>query len=551
MATKEKQYTTADIQYQMPPIPADIKADMASDKWLAQDAIDQGFLSRRFAPQAAKAQWTAPFKTPRFTTDEFKAAKAKILATEGSTITVPGLEDIIQIHGVDPMTQDEEKAWKKKDWNYFPQRRLWDLQEKKRKSRERYLAMLHSPTPTVSMNAGAILTSLDNAQDALTVMSVLGRIAIKLAPRILGRAIAGPVGWIMTAADILNLGMMIGRNMTAPGMGYMAGKRAGESMTDGNPFSTKARVARAERVKKWFPTKGNLIELAQVTQNVFGVGISLGPIVGLMQDIMMGGIRSILGQPVQFNFKNVTPGSTTDKAGSAARFQRRNTPPHTSPALYPAATVPKAMSLIMASGYQPDDELLMELMTAHYLSQQELFSNNEGWNALDAVQDVSTCNIIAPSTRSAIAQEIIDEENAGAGHMGGWPHQGAAWAPISDIVNHYDTPANDFLAWAMARHNNNWIGHAIGQMATGSHFYTMGNTNGQSQIKVGHTAPAEWLYTFTYYGLYPDPANPTEKLQELADKLNDNEITGEQYNLQDWLKFCQDRNIRIQGTINR
>ena len=462
--------------------------------------------------------WTAPFHLPRLTTKEFEEQRAKYVAKYGYTIKLPSLDDIFHVTTIPPMTEEEVVAWKKKDWSKFSEARYQELKKHKEKKRLRYLAMLGSPSPEILRNAGAILTSIDDAQDALTTLSVVGRLAIRFAPRILGKLFLGPVGWIMTAADVLNVVMALSRAVMIP----IAAKRNSGLALSSNPFSKSAKIRHAEKLMKPWPSIGNLIEVAQTTDNIFGIGLCLGPVVGAVQDIVSGGMRTLMGEKVRIAAPT----------------------PHTSPALYTAATVPKATTLIFASGYKPDDELLLELMIAHYLAHQELHDNNEGWNALDQVQDIKTSQITVPIPKNVLSLEVMNEEDPKHEFFGGWPHHNKQWAVMDDIVNLYGTPGNEFLKWAMETHKHDWLGHVIGNLLTDSHFYEMGNLLGDDNIEVNYTEQAKFADMMLKIGIYPDPEQPPEKLKELEDLITFNDWNGMHMVTKDYIRFMQDRGIK-------
>jgi hypothetical protein len=464
------------------------------------------------------ADWTAPFKLPRLSPEKFTEQKAAYVAKYGYTITIPGLTDIIHVKTINPMSEEEKTAWRKKDYASFSEARYAELKEDKDKKRAHYLAMLASPSPDVLKNAGAILTSIDNAQDALTTLSVLGRLGIKFAPRILGKAMTGPVGWIMTAADILNVAMTLGRMLTMP----MMGKRVGNQATELNPFSKSAKIKRAAKLMRAYPSIGNLIEVAQTTDNVFGIGLCLGPIVGLIQDIAIGSVRSLFGQKVKVKMMG----------------------PHTSPALYTAATVPKATTLIFASGYKPDDELLLQLTLAHYLSLQELHGNNEGWNALDAVEDIKTSQISVPVPSNLLSLEVMEEEGHAKENFGGWPHSNKQWAIMDDIVNTYSVPGNDFLSRTMEAHKHDWLGHVVGSLLTQSHQYAMANLEGDHNLNINYTEQSKFLDMMMKAGKYPDPDQPPAKIKELEDLIVFNDFNGMHMKTTEYVRFMRDRGIK-------
>ena len=465
------------------------------------------------------ADWLAPFHAPKLEPEEFTEAKSKYVAEKGYTITVPSLSDIIHIGTVEPMNDFERDAWKHKEFNKLSDERYEELRKDKARKKERYKAMLSSPTPNILKNAGAILTSLDDCQDALTTLSVVGKLAMHFAPRIIGKALLGPVGWIMTASDCINLVMTLGRLFVMP----MMGKRTGDLATGDNPFSKKARVARAKRLSNHFPTKGNLIEVAQTTDQIFGVGLCLGPIVGFVEDVVTGGIRSAFGQPVRVAWN----------------------PPQSSPALHPAARVPKAALMVLSSGYQPDDDTLNQVMIANYLAQQELFSNSEGWNALDQVEDINTCEISTPVTTNLLTQEVIDEEHAGSEYFGGWPHSNKPWAPIDDILNELAAPAKDSLRAMMEYHAHDWNGFLLGAMATGSHFYTMGALEGEDQVRYDYTAQSKFKSIILGAGFYPDPTTSQSKLDRLAWYLDYFEESKRAIHLTQIIDICETLQIKL------
>jgi len=247
--------------------------------------------------------WTAPFHMPKFTDQGYSISKAKYVAEKGYTVTVPGLSDIIHWSAPEPMTEQEAMDWKKRNWKAFSPERREELRKIKAKKKERYQAMLASPTPEFVTNAGSILTSLDDAQDCISTLAFVGRVAAKLAPRVLSKFFTGPVGWLLLANDVLNLIISLGQYPFMP----MGSKRLAEQCTSSHPFSKKAKVARARKLRSWKPTKGDVIQLLQTTDQVFGVGISLGPIVGFFQDIVSGTVRTIMGQPVSVRWPWSSP----------------------------------------------------------------------------------------------------------------------------------------------------------------------------------------------------------------------------------------------------
>lgn len=463
--------------------------------------------------------WTAPFHSPKYTTAEFEAQKAKYNAENGYTITIPGINDIITWNTREPLSAAEEKSWKAKREQDFSPERYQEIKDWKKEKRDRYLAMLGSPSPEIVRNAGAFLTSIDDAQDALTTLSVIGRLAIHYAPRLIGKAMLGPVGWIMTAADVLNLIMYIGRLGTMP----MMGKKQGEAATGANPFSKKAKLKRAERLMKPWPTVGNMIEVSQTTAEVFGFGICLGPIVGAMQDVMTGAIRYGMGQPVKIKWPV----------------------PKVSPGIFPAARVPKGLTLLAGGSPILDDKTLVDVLGANYFATQELFSNSEGWNPLDAIEDIKNTEVLAPYPTNPLTLEVIEENGEQPGDRVGWPHNNQPWAKMDDIVNFYGAPANDFLRNTMQKHAHDWYGHALGNMMTDSHFYSMAALEGERNVEYNYTEQSRFQFLMLNAGLYPDPDQPVSKLNYLARIIEISESSDQHHGLETWLSFMSSNDIKV------
>lgn len=465
------------------------------------------------------ADWTAPFHRPHMTTAEFEKTKAEYVAKYGYTITLPGLSDIIHLGFEKPMTAQEVKDWKNRNYDKFSASRLYDIRKMKQKRKEKYLAMLGSPTPHVVRSAGSILTSIDDAQDALSTLHVIGRMAIKLAPRILGKIFAGPVGWILAAADVLNLIQHIGRMGTMP----MVSKRTKDKATLDNPFSKKSKLKRAARLARFAPSKGEIIEALQTTDQIFGVGICLGPIVGAIQDIAFGSMRMLAGQPVTLN-----PGL-----------------PEVMPWTATAQRMSKAMTLYTGAGHVTDDEELMVVMMASHYAQQELLVGQANWNPLDHIVGIHNVEVRAPVPVNPLSLEVIEEEGKPLEDVIGWPHSEALWAPVDDIANEYDQPAKSWLRDNMQAHEHDWIGYAFGQTATESAFHSLANIEGEEQLTYDYTACSKMGTILLEAGLILDEEQPAEKSQALVEWVEYMERTGLKPTLKNIQEFCVREKIKL------
>jgi hypothetical protein len=152
--------------------------------------------------------------------------------------------------------------------------------------------------------AGATRATID-AEAAILARQVAGRGTLRtvagLGLRTVGRLL-GPLGWILTVADLLKLITMIGlwaapfygvwctRSLSGAALGIPAmlfgGALCAKLVTynRSNPFGYKARLKRSVVLRSWRPSIYNLMEVAQTTDALFGVGVSFGAIVGVISD---------------------------------------------------------------------------------------------------------------------------------------------------------------------------------------------------------------------------------------------------------------------------
>jgi len=165
--------------------------------------------------------------------------------------------------------------------------------------------------------------------------------------RLLGRLIPG-LGWILLAGDLFNLLAWLGSWGMA---GYAAacfGPRAGAAaaflpaLTSGlpglrpcgvkakvsqigdlNPFAAERRLDRRSRLARATPSLGNLLEVFQTTDQMYGVGISFGAIVGAFTEGAYSTELASRGESVQ----TVAPRGTlgvVGVGGAVAALQTRS-----------------------------------------------------------------------------------------------------------------------------------------------------------------------------------------------------------------------------------
>ena len=147
-----------------------------------------------------------------------------------------------------------------------------------------------SPQPEFARTVAEILTTIDDIQDALLTVIVFARLAIRRLPAPLQAVLAG--------------GLAVADAMQLMGFGALDLVRVravkGRLMKEGNalPFTKKWKAQALRRLTRRIPTYGELVQVLQTTDQLFGVGISLGPILGFIMDILFG-----LGKGAQIGYR--------------------------------------------------------------------------------------------------------------------------------------------------------------------------------------------------------------------------------------------------------
>lgn len=235
-----------------------------------------------------------PVKRHRFSTEEFIEKKAKFNAKYGYQMYIPGFWDIVKIDLRNMPTEEETALYKAKKYDELGMARFMEISDIMQEKKDSFLRMMYSPNPTWVNNCGSTMTFLDDVNDSLGTLSMVTRLAASLLPKTAAKALMGPAGWALALADVVNVAMTIAR---APITAVMAKSDLSKASTT-NPFCKEAKVARAKRLKKIKPDKGQIIEGLQVTKNVFGIGLCLGPVVGAFIEAFTGPYRVLTGKKV-------------------------------------------------------------------------------------------------------------------------------------------------------------------------------------------------------------------------------------------------------------
>jgi len=431
------------------------------------------------------AEWLGSFHLPKFTTDEFEEQKEKYVEKHGYTITVPALGDIIHIKRFKNMTWEEIKLWKQRKYDEIPLERRMEIKEHKEKKRQKFLAMLASPSPKIVRSAGAILTSLDDLQDCVSTIACIGLITAAVVGGTTAAVLSGPLGWVVGASTLLSLinpySRIRGRRRKAStGSGA---KKAVEKLTDKNPFSKKARVKIARKIKMFRPTVGNAIEALQVTDNIWGIGLCLGPIMGFAQDLIAGSVRYVMGEEVRF--ATAAP-QVPQHVALAARAAKANAVMH---------------------GYLWDSDFQDEVdsFLAANLSLQVLEPYLQDWNPLEEIEDLANHEVQAPRPTDILTLEVIEEAGYTLDEVCNWPQNGEQWISYKELQEKTAETATANLNHFAEKNKNSPLAFIAGQNA---HDFTLGMLaawEGEDQVEIEYLPTSRIVITILMNGwAYPD-----------------------------------------------
>ncbi len=368
------------------------------------------------------ANWKLPYSIPKFTSEEFEQQRAEYIAKYGYTIYVPGWEDIVHLPLEKGFTEQEEVRWAAKDWDFFTPSRLEELKAIKERRRKMYLRLLGSPQPKILRNRGSILVALDNNQDALSTLSMIIRIAYTVVPLVWKKILTGPVGWIMTASDILNLCTYV---MT-PERAAIRTKRIKDAITEKNPFSRKARLKRSMKLFREKIGTGTIIEALQTTDQVFGYGISLGAVMNLPFDMLAGSVRRLDGKPVTMLQPVEQPAFWKTQAYTAWKSL---TTLFTTEKIFDVA---EALPLMILSH--------LTAVAAHVIT-PTLDPNNE-------IVDLDQYMVKALEPKKSYLREIMQEAGDDPNKFTGWPLTDTKEASCTRIAGEgYNTAVSNFQKW--------------------------------------------------------------------------------------------------------
>lgn len=369
--------------------------------------------------------------------------------------------------------------------------------------------MLASPIPNVITNIVSVLGAVDDAQDAIISLAAIGRIACFFLPRVIAGFLAWPIGLLWFIAAIM--GLLIGPSACA--LNPMQCKRYMRLKLAMRAHSLKAKVkkidkpywkmtaaekadwkaskrtlgkrakyvakyqkARLEAGLKGYATSGKAypsfsegIQMLQVTDNIWGIGVAIGPLFGCAYDLMSGGVRWARGEKVVF--KNAPSDvevyrKAIDKYHDYARWKR----PKTKMTKYEfLAWKEKKIASGTWGVKSKQDETILQAQRLHQVGygikrrtdfvEETLFYANaeiagQGlqnvlnyWDPVLNIEGAEHIEIEGYSNPNPLVEEMLREEGVDPETRIGWPSLGKRWATYEELQTSIAPAAADNIRY--------------------------------------------------------------------------------------------------------
>jgi len=354
------------------------------------------------------AEWFAPFHGPRITTAQFLKQRDAYVKKYGYRYSIPGFDEIIHLGFERKITLAEEILWKKKKFDEIPPARLIQIRYMKEQRRLRYLDMLGSPQPQILKSRAALLSAVDDAQDALSTAAVIASILAKYAFTTIPKMVAGPISWVMTGAEFLNQAMTV----MAPETRLVVRKNVQAYITEDNPTSKQASLKRSRKIAKAGFGFGDILQGAQVLDDIFGIGLVLGGLMALPLDIILGAARRAIGKKVE------------------VRYPIPNIPIWRQRLL--AAL--KAIAITPIAIPNPTREIWIQNLILHGLLGQCTRPEDIRWDPIDGVDEAAHIEVHCPTPTNMLSLEVLNELDPDWKETVIWPSTEQRWSTWNDIA---------------------------------------------------------------------------------------------------------------------
>ena len=325
--------------------------------------------------------------------------------------------------------------------------------------------------------------------------------------------LAGPTGVLAGAAALLNAinpmsYMKWPKGRTAAGR---AAKRDLEKFSDKNPFSKKARWKTTQKMKKFRPGMSNVIEALQATQNIFGIGLCLGPIMGVAQDMLSGLVRQWSGEKVDYKLTPDKYRKEIEHPSPPKPVTVLKPPPLTPAHVKQAMTALKSYEAAFFTPWHSDMLEESKLMIAANLSLQIIAPYLQDWNAFDQIDNLDDVMIEAPQPEDVLTIEAIEEAGYTLDAVCNWPQNGERWITVGDLFDATIQPAAENLEHFAQDNKNSDLAYVALENA---HDFALGSIEaieGLNSVGIEYTRTERIVLTILGNNWrYPDDITPAQ-----------------------------------------
>lgn len=412
------------------------------------------------------------FEFKRYEKSDFDALKKAYTDKHGYVIKIPSFDDIIHLKPNLMKTVDEIKAEKK----------------------EGLMNILASPMPKWGRKYASIMTYLDDIQDAGSIIFPAFQMLWRTAPKVFGKVLPF-MGWALLGFDLLNFVIGVGRLPMAP----MTGKRLYCEYLKTNPFSKKAQWERKDRIKFHKPGFADVLQVLQTTDNVTGVGISLGGLMGFAQDLIYGGYRYLNGERVSIGWE--VP---------QANLWELN-----------AAKAMKATAVIGSAGQTFSELQHFWTYAIGFISPLIYGAYANSCDFLETIKTPMDAVIPAPIPTDPLTLEVIREAGLNVNDGVGWPFTGEKEISLGELTDHVALNAHDVFRDYILRHDKDWYGFAVAYLWDIALPFIMDGIDPTGTEYYEETPIHQVIYRMAKYPLIPQPGTTKEQWAAFESWVND------------------------------
>ena len=313
-----------------------------------------------------------------------------------------------------------------------------ELQYYEKKKLQAALDLQKSPTPEIAKNLGILMTAIDDVQDFTTTVGVIARI----------------LGRVFKPAELLAIGSFtVGEFLNRLTlMNKLTGSEKAvvchmvKTMKHSSRHST-IKTDVEKRMKRLFPSKGELMEVAQTTDTLFGVGISFGPLIGIAEDAIFGFFK---GAPIRFKEWEI---SDREKAVLSNIWDRIQHPEKGFEAAFKdiAKYAESASNLVVTGDYHGWNEFATGLVTSVYTGVKARCTGVK--DAVMGIWELISGRKAAAKKKTKTETRLL-LQRVGIDPYGqdSWPVPGlGATATIQEIMDAYSAQAQKVLEYWRAK----------------------------------------------------------------------------------------------------